>query len=604
LPSHLFTCGISRSGTTLLTTILDSHPQVSMGYELMPLNMPAPDVAAEAILATGSGDRDECTAALREQGLESLAVLVHRAHRTLVSPGELAEILQRFADAGETDLNTLENRVALSAAIVEAKQAKEGTAIWGFKCPIPRVGRFDNALGRTDTAYVFIVRDPRDAWSSHRERGFDMTVEQMARQWVEYLTAFETFAKRNPGRGHLLRYEDLVNDPRRTIDEMCAALGLSRDPAMDAFYQGKASVLQGGHANSDKLSQDFFTSSVDRWRNDVPQADVRTLESICFEGMERHGYERSTDVGFRFPRKQWTDRQTRMDERRTYFVDEYASIVLPAIEAMPHRTWLEATSAPEPLEELLVIRHDIDNDIETAVKLARWEAEHGIRATYCVLHTAWYYGRFEAGRLRYRSEDMVEACLEIQALGHEINLHNNAVTVGLRTGVDPYDVVAEELDYLRGRGLDIKGTSTHGDNLCHKVGYRNLELFSETAPDGARTLEHEGTTVTIGTRSMAELGLTYEGYDLPRDVYISDSGGKLKVVADTPGRAGRSRAELGESVPYRHVVGILTHPCWWDLDDPKPRRREDVSYRVLLRRLNGEEPSRFSSLRRVFGRGR
>jgi hypothetical protein len=60
----------------------------------------------------------------------------------------------------------------------------------------------------------------------------------------------------------------------------------------------------------------------------------------------------------------------------------------------------------------------------------------------------------EQGRLLYRSEDMVEACQEIQAMGHEINLHNNAVTVGLRTGVDPYDVVAEELDYLRGRGLE------------------------------------------------------------------------------------------------------------------------------------------------------
>jgi hypothetical protein len=410
---------------------------------------------------------------------------------------------------------------------------------------------------------------------------------------------FETFAKKNPGRGHLLRYEDLVNEPGHTIDEMCAALGLSRDPAMDEFYRGKASVLQGGHANSDKLSQDFFTSSIDRWRGDVPESDVRTLESTCFEGMDRHGYERSTDVGFQFPRKQWTDRQARMDERRSYFVDEYAGIVLPAIEAMPHRTWAEATSAPEPLEELLVIRHDIDNDIETAVKLARWEAEHGIRATYCVLHTAWYYGRFEAGRLLYRSEDMVEACQEIQALGHEINLHNNAVTVGLRTGADPYDVVAEELDHLRGRGLDIKGTSTHGDNLCHKLGYRNLELFRETAPDGPRTLEHEGNTVTIGTRSMTDLGLTYEGYDLPRDVYISDSGGKLKVVADTPGRAGRSRAEMGSEVPYRRVVG--THPCWWDLDNPKPHGRADISYRAILDGTWGQAPSRWSSLRRVLG---
>ncbi len=86
-----------------------------------------------------------------------------------------------------------------------------------------------------------------------------------------------------------------------------------------------------------------------------------------------------------------------------------------------------------------------------------------------------------------------------------------------------------------------RGTSTHGDQLCSRLGFGNLELFSETvypSGGGARTLEHEGRAVTIGTRSMAEFGLTYEGYDLPRDVYITDSGGRLKVVHDAAGRAG------------------------------------------------------------------
>ena len=43
---HVFACGYSRSGTTLLTTILDSHPDIAMGYELMPLGLPP---LAEAI---------------------------------------------------------------------------------------------------------------------------------------------------------------------------------------------------------------------------------------------------------------------------------------------------------------------------------------------------------------------------------------------------------------------------------------------------------------------------------------------------------------------------------------------------------------------------
>ena len=30
---HCLVCGMSRSGTTLLVTMLDSHPEISMGYE-------------------------------------------------------------------------------------------------------------------------------------------------------------------------------------------------------------------------------------------------------------------------------------------------------------------------------------------------------------------------------------------------------------------------------------------------------------------------------------------------------------------------------------------------------------------------------------------
>ena len=34
-------CGMSRSGTTLLTSMLDAHPGISMGYELLPAGLPA-----------------------------------------------------------------------------------------------------------------------------------------------------------------------------------------------------------------------------------------------------------------------------------------------------------------------------------------------------------------------------------------------------------------------------------------------------------------------------------------------------------------------------------------------------------------------------------
>lgn len=582
--SQVFVCGMSRSGTTLLTTVLDSHPDVSMGYELLPAGIVHAGAAGKKILDAGDEARS-CSAALEDSGEHDLSVLVHRADRSLVAPAQLAEILRSFAQAGLTDLTSLEGRVALSQAIVETKARREGTSITGFKLNSPAIARFDEVVG-DGAAYVYIVRDPRDVWRSHVERGFDRTLEQTADAWGEYLRRFENFAGRNPGRTFLVRYEDLVSSPSQTLDAMCAAIGLSRDPAMDRFYESKASVLRGGHANSEQLSQDFFTSSIRRWEG-LSDSDLKAIESRCHDGMVAHGYEKITDAGFRFPAIEWRRNRDRLAKKRAYYLNEYADLVLPAVETYPHRTWLEATTAPprDRPDEVLVIRHDVDHDIENAVAMARWEADHGIRTTYCVLHTAWYYARTTShGRVTARSEEMVEACLEIQEMGHEINLHNNLIVLALRTGVDPYDLLEEELHFLRGRGVHVRGTSTHGDGLCGELGVQNMELFSETvypSRGGARVIGHEGREVMVGTRSMREFDLAYEGYDLPRDIYISDSGGRLRVEADTPGRAGLRRHEMDPPPPYRKVVGILTHPVWWDLSEDGPGSRPEFGFQAL-----------------------
>jgi hypothetical protein len=87
---------------------------------------------------------------------------------------------------------------------------------------------------------------------------------------------------------------------------------------------------------------------------------------------------------------------------------------------------------------------------------------------------------------------------------------------------------------------------------------------------------------------MSEFGLTYEGYDLPRDVYVSDSGGRLKVVTDTEGRGGLRRSEMSTPPPYQRVIGILTHPVWWDFDREAPPGRPDTSLAALAARFGVE----------------
>lgn len=69
----------------------------------------------------------------------------------------------------------------------------------------------------------------------------------------------------------------------------------------------------------------------------------------------------------------------------------------------------------EKYSRCVILRHDIDNSIEKATKLAETEAKLGVKSTYFTLITSDFYNP--------ASKKSLEGLGEIQKLGHEIGLH-------------------------------------------------------------------------------------------------------------------------------------------------------------------------------------
>ena len=126
----------------------------------------------------------------------------------------------------------------------------------------------------------------------------------------------------------------------------------------------------------------------------------------------------------------------------------------------------------------------------------------------------------------------------IASLGHEIGLHNNALSIALRTGLDPFAILERDLTALRRHGFTVTGSVAHGDKLCHTVGFVNNEIFRECIrpatyqPD--RTLEladASGTTrrLQLRQRPMADFGLDYEANYIGHTRYLSDTGGRWSL---------------------------------------------------------------------------
>lgn len=183
----------------------------------------------------------------------------------------------------------------------------------------------------------------------------------------------------------------------------------------------------------------------------------------------------------------------------------------------------------------IMLRHDVDDNIERSVRMAEIEAEYNVKATYFILNTAPYWSR---GWEQYRY---------IQSLGHEIAWHNNIITQWIQAGQQ------QSLDYLIRKVLNeftrhdfiIRGSASHGDSLCYQHKYVNYEVF---------TIAPKVNTLKYAQVNMADYALEYEAYFVGHNHYLSESGGKWRMPVNTD-----------DLKNHELRTQILIHPQWWNL---------------------------------------
>jgi hypothetical protein len=196
----------------------------------------------------------------------------------------------------------------------------------------------------------------------------------------------------------------------------------------------------------------------------------------------------------------------------------------------------------------IAVRHDCDNVIAPAVDMATWECERNYVSTYYILHTSPYW---QNKRVLRESLDIIAES------GHNIGIHNDALTVALETGRDPNEILHEAVEELRRYGHEIRSTVAHGNQLCHVAKYVNDEMFEGCSrPDQGhpdRVLEHRGRRVPITPAPLSEFGLDFDANWLPRGDYLSDSGGAWSKPFD----------EVAAGWPAAGQLHMLVHPDWW-----------------------------------------
>jgi hypothetical protein len=151
-----------------------------------------------------------------------------------------------------------------------------------------------------DAVEVFLVRDFRDMVCSIRSfnekrgrEGFGADGSGDDEAYVREALApsvarllDEWRARRD--RAHLVRYEDLIDDPRSAVADMLAFSGLEDSPALvDSIVAGADQEIPG-MANHRTASSS--RASVGRWREELPGEMVQLCEQAFEPALEEFGY--------------------------------------------------------------------------------------------------------------------------------------------------------------------------------------------------------------------------------------------------------------------------------------------------------------------------
>lgn len=259
-------------------------------------------------------------------------------------------------------------------------------------------------------------------------------------------------------------------------------------------------------------------------------------------------------------------------------VDSYTRFLIFIKERFPvSLTHLEAWRQRSALQTYMCVRHDVDHNLETAAVMAKVEEKCGVRASYYVLPPGAYdadenyYGKISGWKIE-RNPRLTSLCKLIHDYGHEIGLHNDFLQLASKLNRPVSRLIEEEINFFASIGIEIKGTASHGSQFARDRQFVNYDIFSDRgrapAAEKAVMLPNEAV-LRLPCCSMAQLGLEYEAYDLPRDFRVSDVGGKIQVSVEkktvTTDFVNGKFSEL-ENIEGTRCIALV-HPEHWSEHD-------------------------------------
>lgn len=289
--SPIFVRGYSRSGGTLMVTILDAHPEIAMSYELYP-NLLAPEdgdnIDIREIIGILESSRNNKTGA-KKISTKNLGTFIIRCSRGGLSNKDVARLLNEHLADG-LDFSDVRGRMKFIERCCVEKMKKEGKSRWGLKCN----NQYSDYVSIWPDAYFLnMIRDGRDVLASQLNTGsFNKNPAEIAKGWVSTLMRFREIKKNRNVHAYEVYYEKLVSSPEEEIKRICDYLNIPFNEAMLSFYKQDLTIYsrETDHLSMNRIRKPIDSSKVGRWEKDVNKKQLEEFYSVARDAMIKFGY--------------------------------------------------------------------------------------------------------------------------------------------------------------------------------------------------------------------------------------------------------------------------------------------------------------------------
>jgi len=278
----IFITGIYRSGTTLVSRILNNHPDLSVTYDSVHFmrfsyNMYNPI-----------------------QSKENYSRLVKEIQKRIWKRWNMSldadDVITRIESEGRIDYAIIYDSIMQVLLLGEKKSAR-----WGEKTNVcwGQIPDFLKMFPKGKTIHV--IRDPRDVLSSYKH----MTDEPGLRYLDSAFASLHSFHSVHDYQNTLsksnyycLKYETLVGSAEEELRHLAEFLEIEYTPVLLDYtkFTDRGGQNWTGESSFDRSIEGISNKPVGRWKEKINSVELFFMEMILREQMVYFGYELSASL--------------------------------------------------------------------------------------------------------------------------------------------------------------------------------------------------------------------------------------------------------------------------------------------------------------------